>query len=89
MVSLIDLLQEGFVFMGETYKDIKEYCNQLSEKVKDESVVTQTMNAVLDGVQKYCDSSISIIEENIDGEIERMYQMMEGKKDDRQDHRDL
>ena len=25
----------------------------------------------------------------IDGEIERMYQRMEGKKDDRQDHRDV
>jgi len=75
--------------MEKAYKDIKEYCNQLSEKVKDESVVTQTMNAVLDGVQKYCDSSISIIEESIDGEIERMYQMMDGKKDDRQDHRDV
>ena len=47
------------------------------------------MNTILDSIQKYCDSSITIVEENIDGEIERMYEMMEGKKDDRQDHRDL
>ena len=75
--------------MIKAYKNVKDYCDQLSKIAKDKSVVTQTMNTILDSIQKYCDSSITIVEENIDGEIERMYQMMEGKKDDRQDHRDV
>ena len=75
--------------MIKAYKNIKDYCNQLSRIGKDESVVTKTMHTILDSVQKYCDSSIAIVEENIDGEIERMYEMMEGKKDDREDHRDV
>ena len=36
-----------------------------------------------------CTKYSEVIQENIDGEIERMYEMMEGKKDDRQDHRDV
>ena len=75
--------------MIKAYKNVKDYCYQLSKIAKDKSVVTQTMNTILDSIQKYCDSSITIVEENIDGEIERMYEMMEGKKDDRQDHRDV
>tara|TARA_R100001129_G_scaffold133284_1_gene94686 strand:+ start:701 stop:952 length:252 start_codon:yes stop_codon:yes gene_type:complete len=75
--------------MIKAYKNIKDYCNQLSRIGKDESVVTKTMHTILDSVQKYCDSSIAIVEENIDGEMQRMYEMMEGKKDDREDHRDV
>ena len=47
------------------------------------------MHVVLDSVIKHCDTSIGHVEESIDGEIERMHEMMEGKKDDRQDHRDV
>lgn len=75
--------------MEKAYKNIKHYCNQISRAGKDESVVTQTMNTILDSIKKYCDSSIAIVEESVDGEMQRMYEIMEEKKDDRQDHRDL
>ena len=75
--------------MLRAFKDVKDYCDQLSNIAKDKSIVTQTMNPIVDSIQIYCDSSITIVEENIDGEIERMYERLEGKKDDRQDHRDV
>lgn len=74
--------------MIRAYKQVKSFCKRVNLENKG-SPVTDGAKIVLDNVVSLCDDDISIIQENIDGEIERMYQMMEGKKDDRQDHRDL
>ena len=76
--------------MIKGYKQIKDFCKggywAFDEK---DSAVYEGAKIVLNQLSNLCDRNISIIQENIDGEIERMYEMMEGKKDDRQDHRDL
>ena len=76
--------------MIKGYKQIKDFCKggNLAFDEKD-SAVHEGAKIVLNHLVSLCDDNISQIEESIDGEIERMYQMMEGKKDDRQDHRDL
>jgi len=72
------------------YKQIKDFCKggNLTFDKKD-GAVYEGAKIALDGLIGLCDDNISKIQENIDGEIERMYEMMEGKKDDRQDHRDV
>ena len=74
--------------MLRAFKDVKDYCEKLKHHRDDDSIegiVDHTLNSV----QKMCTKYSEVIQENIDGEIERMYEMMEGKKDDRKDHRDV
>ena len=73
--------------MIKAYKEVKSFCKRV--KLENKSPVYDGAKIVLNNLISLCDDEISKIQENIDGEIERMYQMMEGKKDDRQDHRDL
>ena len=71
------------------YKHIKDFCEggKLSSNKKD-GAVHEGAKVVFDGLISLCDDNISKIQQNIDGEIERMHEMMEGKKDDRQNKRD-
>lgn len=75
--------------MAKAFKHVKSYCEKLDKTGSQEGTVYETMHVVLDGVISHCDTSIDHVEQSIDGEMERMYEMMEGKKDDRQDHRDV
>ncbi len=61
--------------------------NNKTKKEKD--IVDKSVNSTLTSVIYFCNKFEQTVEQAIDGEIERMYEMMEGKKDDRQDHRDL
>lgn len=76
--------------MIQGYKKIKDFCEGSNLAMsKENSDVHEGAKTALSHLVSFCDSKISEIQENIDGEIERMYQRMEGKKDDRQDHRDV
>ena len=70
------------------YKHIKDFCEggKFSSNKKD-GAVHEGAKVVFDGLISLCDDNISRIQQNIDGEIERMHEMMEGKKDDRQNKR--
>ena len=76
-------------------KDLKSVLDatikHLDEQSKEKplSDFERGMKSGLQTVGKVCDQFIDNTEENISGEMERMHEMMEGKKDDRQDHRDL
>ena len=74
--------------MLKAYKEVKKYCETIKHK-KETDIVDKSINTTLNSVIYFCDKLKEAIEQSVDGEIERMYQMMEGKKDDRQDHRDL
>jgi vacuolar-type H+-ATPase subunit I/STV1 len=74
--------------MEKAYKEIKTLCKGMQTK-NAEDIIEKSTNSIASILVKHCDELISVIQESIDGEMERMYQMMEGKKDDRQDHRDL
>ena len=74
--------------MIKAYKEVKKYCETIKQK-KEKDIVDKSVNSTLTSVIYFCNKFEQTVEENIDGEIERMYEMMEGKKDDRQDHRDL
>jgi hypothetical protein len=74
--------------MLKAYKEVKKYCEKVKQK-KETDIVDKSINTTLNSVICFCDKLKEAIEQSVDGEIERMYQMMEGKKDDRQDHRDL
>lgn len=75
--------------MAKAFNHVKSYCERLDKTGSQEGTVYETMHVVLDSVIKHCDTSIGHVEESIDGEIERMHEIMEGKEDDRQDHRDV
>lgn len=74
--------------MLKAYKEVKNFCKRIKQN-KEDDVVDKSVNQTLNSVTKLCDRYTEIVEQNIDGEMERMYEMMEGKKDDRQDHRDV
>ena len=74
--------------MLKAYKEVKSFCKRIKQN-KEDDVVDKSVNQTLNSVTKLCDRYTEIVEQNIDGEMERMYEMMEGKKDDRQDHRDV
>ena len=74
--------------MLKAYKEVKEYCETIKYK-KETDIVEESVNSTLSLVIYFCDKFKEVVEQNIDGEIEKMHEMMEGKKDDRQDHRDL
>ena len=74
--------------MIKAYKEVKKYCESIKQK-KERDIVDKSVNSTLTSVIYFCNKFEQTVEQSIDGEIERMYQMMEGKKDDRQDHRDL
>ena len=74
--------------MIKAYKEVKKYCETIKQK-KETDIVDKSVNSTLNTVIYLCDKFEEVVEQSIDGEIERMYQMMEGKKDDRQDHRDV
>tara|TARA_R100000315_G_scaffold35932_1_gene14927 strand:- start:65 stop:313 length:249 start_codon:yes stop_codon:yes gene_type:complete len=74
--------------MIKAYKEVKKYCETIKQK-KEKDIVDKSVNSTLTSVIYFCNKFEQTVEENIDGEIERMYEMMEGKKDDRQDHRDV
>ena len=65
--------------MIRAYKQIKSYCKRVKFKKKGSPVIDGA-KIVLDNLVSLCDDDISTIQENIDGEIERMYQMMEHNK---------
>ena len=75
-------------------KDLKSVINEtiehLDEQSKEKPLTSHEkgMKAGFKIVLKVCDQIIDGVQENIDGEMERMYEMMEGKKDDRQNKRD-
>ena len=72
------------------YKQIKDFCEGgRSNFDKKDGAVYEGAKIILNQLSNVCDRNISSIQETIDGEIERMYEMMEGKKNDRQDHRDV
>ena len=72
------------------YKQIKDFCEGGSSNFdKKDGAVYEGAKIILNQLSNLCDRNISSIQETIDGEIERMYEMMEGKKNDRQDHRDV
>ena len=76
--------------MIEGYKKIKDFCEGGNLAIsKENSDIHEGARTALRRLVSFCNIQISEIQENIDGEIERMYQMMEGKKDDRKDHRDV
>ena len=74
--------------MLKAYKEVKSFCGKIKHK-KETDIIDKSINTTLNSVIYFCDKLKEAIEQSVDGEIERMYQMMEGKKDDRQDHRDL
>lgn len=74
--------------MLKAYKEIKKYCETIKQK-KEKDIVDKSVNSTLNSVIYFCDKFEEVVEQSIDGEMERMYEMMEGKKDDRQDHRDV
>ncbi len=74
--------------MIKAYKEVKKYCETIKQK-KEKDIVDKSVNSTLTSVIYFCNKFEQTVEQAIDGEIERMYEMMEGKKDDRQDHRDL
>ena len=74
--------------MIKAYKEVKKYCESIKQK-KERDIVDKSVNSTLTSVIYFCNKFEEAVEQCIDCEIERMYQMMEGKKDDRQDHRDL
>ncbi len=74
--------------MLRAFKDVKNYCEKLKHH-RDDNSIESIVDTTLSSVQTMCTKYSEVIQENIDVEIERMYEMMEGKKDDRQDHRDL
>jgi len=74
--------------MIKAYKEVKKYCETIKQK-KEKDIVDKYVNSTLTSVIYFCNKFEQTVEQAIDGEIERMYEMMEGKKDDRQDHRDL
>lgn len=74
--------------MIKAYKEVKKYCETIKQK-KERDIVDKYVNSTLTSVIYFCNKFEQTVEQSIDGEIERMYEMMEGKKDDRQDHRDL
>jgi len=73
--------------MLKAYKEVKDYCETIKYK-KETNIVEESVNSRLNTVIYFCDKFKEVVEQNIDGEIERMHEMMEGEND-RQDHRDL
>ena len=77
--------------MIKGYKHIKDFCKggklTFDKKDNKDDFVYRGVKIALDSLISLCDDNILRIQQNIDGEIERMYEMMEGKKDDRQDKR--
>ena len=73
--------------MLKAYKEVKNYCETIKYK-KETNIVEESVNSRLNTVIYFCDKFKEVVEQNIDGEIERMHEMM-GGEDDREDHRDL
>jgi len=65
--------------MEKAYKEVKSFCEKIKTDKKD-SPVHDGAKIVLSHVIWLCNDNMSTIEQNIDGEIERMYQMMEHNK---------
>ena len=65
------------------YKQIKDFCEGGDWAFnKKDGAVYEGAKIVLNQLSNLCDTNISSIQETIDGEIERMYQMIKGKKDE-------
>jgi hypothetical protein len=67
--------------MIKAYKEVKEYCESIKQK-KETDIVDKSINSTVSLVIYFCDKFEQIVEQSIDGEIERMHEMMERKKDE-------
>ena len=65
--------------MIRAYKEVKKYCESIKHK-KETDIVDKSINTTLNSVIYLCNKFEEVVEQSIDGEIERMYEMMEHNK---------